>query len=291
MYTFKIDQKTCVRCGLCVEICPASVIEKKPDGTVDFRSEYENICLGCGQCMAICGTKSIVAKSLSYEKNFFELHEATDFFSMLEHRRSIRQFKPEPVKKEDIEKILHSISLAPHGDSAQHVEIAIINSREKIMQILPAISGFYDKLRKWLHNPFMRKIIELRKGKATLKTLLHHLLPRIQKGIYREISFEYDGITRGAHTIMVFHAPIDAEEHVEDAFIFVAYTSIAAQALGLGATVIGLIAPAINKDRKIKKFFHIPPENEAIISLIVGYPKYKYKRGIRRELKKVEWIE
>lgn len=291
MSPFKINQNTCIRCGICVEICPASVIEKNPDGNVNFRSDNENICLGCGQCMAVCSTKSIEVKNLDYEKNFFELSETMDFFSMLEHRRSVRNFKPMPVKQKELEKIIHAISLAPHGDSAQHVEIAIINNRDKMMEILPAISDFYNKLEKWLHNPFMRKIIELKKGKATINTLTHHLLPRIQKGIYRQISYERDGITRGAHTLLVFHAHVNAEEHVEDAFIFVAYASLAAQALGLGATVIGLVAPAINKNSDIKNFFHIPPENEAIISLIVGYPKYKYKRGIRRELKKVEWIK
>jgi nitroreductase len=240
--------------------------------------------------MAVCKTKSIAANDLNYEIDFYEWEDKTDFFDLFERRRSVRHFKPKPVTKEEIDKILHILSTAPHGTSEPHVEITVINSRAKIMEALPYFSEFYHKLGKWLYNPFVRFMIKKQVGADGLKTLIQHVWPRIKLGIYNNGNEQYDGITRGAHTILLFHANKMAEEHKEDAYIYVSFAAMAAQALGLGSTIVGLIPPAINKSKKLKQLFNIPIENECVISLIVGYPKYKYLRGIKRQLKNVEFI-
>lgn len=289
MKTFYINQQTCSFCGICAEVCPANVIIKK-DKNIEFNENNICICLSCGQCMAVCKTKSIIVNGLSYEEDFFEFKEENNFDSLLEHRRSVRRFKAKPVEKELLQKILESISMSPHGDSCHNVEITIVNNREKIFEALPLMSKFYDKIDKWLKNPFIRMAMKKEIGQDGLNTLLYHLRPRIQRGIYRNISYEYDGITRGAHTIMIFHAKKDSPEHTQDAYIQVSVAMLAAQNLALGTTIIGLVPPAINKDKKIRSIFKIPKENEAIISLIIGYPKYKYLRGIKRKLKNIEWI-
>lgn len=288
---FFINRDTCSKCGICVEICPASVIQKNKDGEINFVANHLHLCVSCGQCMAVCHTKSIVVKGFSYETDFFELSDNKDFFSLVEHRRSVRRFKPMPVNKSDMEKILYALTQAPHGDAHHHVEVTIVNSREKIMEALPHISAFYDKLEKWLQNPIIRHMIKKKKGSDTLNTLRNHLLPRIKKGIYRNVSYEYDGITRGAHTLMLFHAHKDSEEHKEDSYILVTYAMLAAQALGLGSTIIGLVPPAINKSKELRKIFAIPDDHESVVSIILGYPKYKYRRGIKRQLKKINWLE
>jgi hypothetical protein len=65
---------------------------------------------------------------------------------------------------------------------------------------------------------------------------------------------------------------------------------LAAHALGLGATIIELIPAAIDKEKKLRKLFSIPDNNVVVASMIVGYPKYKYQRSIKRNLKSVTWI-
>ncbi|PLX09678.1 MAG: hypothetical protein C0596_01265 [Marinilabiliales bacterium] len=288
--SFYIEKSTCSQCGICEAVCPALVIEKLDDGSIDFNSNNLDLCLGCGQCMAVCKTKSVFAKGMNYADDFFEITRADDFLSLLESRRSVRQFKHKPLCQEDLNKIINAISNVPHGDAHHNVEITILNSREKIMEGIPLMSEFFDKLGKWLHNPFMRRIIKKRKGEATLNTLKNHLLPRIEKGVYQNFSDDYDGITRGAYTLMIFHAPYDSEEHVEDAFIMVSYASIAAHALGIGATIVGLVPAALNKSPELRKIYEIPDKHNSVISLILGYPKYKYHRGIKRELKSVKII-
>jgi nitroreductase/NAD-dependent dihydropyrimidine dehydrogenase PreA subunit len=291
MPEFNINQETCSSCSICVDICPAFCLEKNQSGQVNFKEDFKEICLGCGQCMAVCNTKSIVAKGLSYENDFFEFSDSDDFISIVKKRRSVRRFKPKPITDEEIQKILHVVSQAPHGDSHQHVEITVINSREKIMEGLPLMSAFFDKLEKWLKNPFMRWMIKRKKGQHTLNTLMNHLNPRLERHIYRDYSYEYDGITRGAHTLLIFHAPKHSEDHFEDSYIFVTYAMLAAQSLGLGSTIIGLVPAALNKTPKLRKLYNIPDDHDSVTSLIVGYPKYKYRRGIKRNLKKVDFLE
>ncbi len=73
--------------------------------------------------------------------------------------------------------------------------------------------------------------------------------------------------------------------------IYATYSILTAHSLGLGATMIGIIPAAINKVSEVKEIFKIPERNEAVMSVIIGYPKYKYKRTIKRKNKNVEWIK
>jgi hypothetical protein len=36
--------------------------------------------------------------------------------------------------------------------------------------------------------------------------------------------------------------------------------------------------------------FNIPDEHYIITSIIIGYPKYKYQRGIKRNIRDIKWI-
>lgn len=53
-----------------------------------------------------------------------------DVFEAIEKRRSIRKFKPEPVKKEDLRKILEACRLAPSGSNRQPWYFIIVKDIE-----------------------------------------------------------------------------------------------------------------------------------------------------------------
>ena len=137
------------------------------------------------------------------------------------------------------------------------------------------MSKFYNDLVKWLKNPVSRFMIKRQITKETYNTITNHIVPAAKAGHYDTKSGN-DNITRNAPVIMIFHANKGAEEHTNNALICVTYAMLAAHSFGLGTTIIGLIPPAINKVKELKVLFQIPEENEAVISLILGYPKYKY---------------
>jgi nitroreductase/NAD-dependent dihydropyrimidine dehydrogenase PreA subunit len=289
-----IDSETCTQCFHCIEICPGKLIAKDENNKVYFNPGKNHLCLVCGQCMAICNAQSVHIKSLSYKDNMIKLNpnniDFTNFYNFLISRRSVRNFGKKPVEKKLIENILEAIYQAPFGAIQNSVDITVITDKNVIDKALPLMSSFYSKIENWITNPFMRWMIKRNAGIERFNTIKKHLLPRIKTGHY-ELKDGQDHITRNAPVIIIFHAPKESEEHTCDSLIFLTYGLLAAHAQGLGATVIGLIPPAINKVTELKFLFQIPEKNEAVASLILGYPKFQYKRGIKRNRGNEYWIE
>ncbi|MCD4793072.1 MAG: nitroreductase family protein [Bacteroidales bacterium] len=277
-----IDQKLCKQCKLCIEVCPVNIIAN--GDKVHFLDEKIHICLKCGQCMAICSTKAIQIEGISYDKDLFDLPESTinhdEFINFTANRRSVRNFKIKPVEDELIKKILEAVQYAPNGSHPDKMNITVVNDRKLIESQLPAMSKFLDDIVKWMENPLMSRIIKLKKGIETFNTLKNHLYPIAKSGNYK-LEFG-DRISRGAPAIIIFHADKGAEEHSDNSLIWATYAMMAAQSLGLGATIVSLVPAVINKVKEVREAFKIPEEHETVVSVIVGYPKYKYKRGIKR---------
>lgn len=289
----KIDLETCNGCLLCIAVCPYKIFEKDKSKQVFLNSERIKFCVKCGHCMAICKTESITIEGLSYDKNFYELNESDitseNFINFLANRRSIRNFKDKEVPKEVLQQIIDATLFAPYGVTSKDPVIAVVQNKEVIEKSLPIMSKFYNDLVKWIANPISRYMIKRQLTKETYNTITHHIVPAAKTGHYDTRSGN-DNITRNAPVILIFHANKGAEEHTNNTLICVTYAMLAAHSFGLGTTIIGLIPPAINKVKELKELFQIPEENEAVMSLILGYPKYKYKRVIKKEKRDVNWI-
>ncbi len=283
---FQINQQLCIKCKHCIEVCPVNLIETNQKNEVQFIAKRTTICIGCGQCMAVCSTQAITANDLSYDDDFIDLQKQEidydNFMSFLASRRSVRNFKKKPLSVELINKILDSLAFAPFGASPEKMEITVINNRQTIETALPLIENFLDNIIKWVDNPLISLVIKKKKGAETFNTIKNHLYPIAKFDNYK---LKYgDRITRGAPAIFIFHAPKDAEEHTNNALIYATYVMLAAHSLGLGASMIGIVPAAINKVVKVRTVFKIPPNHDAVMSVIVGYPTIKYLRTIKRKV-------
>ncbi len=286
----KINQAHCKKCGICTEVCPNKIILQ--NGHIKFKEEKEHLCLECGQCMAVCPSRAIKVKGLSYENNFREIpHKKADyenFMQTLSSRRSVRNFKNQSVSEELIDEIVNSVSYAPFGAAPEKMEISVINNRQKIESALPLISDFFHGIEKMIESPIASIFLKLFAGKEDFQTVKNHIYPIAKSGIYNLDNG--DGITRGAPAIITIHAAKDAEAHTNNGIIYGTYIMLTAHALGLGATMIECVIPAINRNKKLKQIFQIPDDNEAIMSVVVGYPKYRYRRTIKRNKHKINKV-
>jgi nitroreductase len=242
--------------------------------------------------MAMCKQQAITVNGLSYGDHIKKLPahsiDHNHFIHFLAHRRSVRNFKPKPVREDLIQKVLEAVTHAPYGAEPQKLHITVIPKREIIEKALPHMEGFLDKIVSWLEHPVASRIIKRRNTAETFNTLRNHVYPIAKLGNYK---LKYgDRITRGAPVMLILHAEKGAEEHTNNAMIFATFLLLSAHSLGLGATMVGLVAPAINKVKEVRRIFQIPEGHEASMSVIMGYPKYKYNATIRRNYHRVNWI-
>jgi nitroreductase len=242
--------------------------------------------------MAVCSTKAIQIDDLKYGEDLFNLpgNEVTysSFMDFLANRRSVRNYKNKPIPDELLDKVLESVSYAPFGSAPEKMHITVVNNRKIIENALPHVEAFLEKIPQWIDHPIASRMIKRKNSAEKFKTIKEHLYPIAKMGNYQ---LKYgDRITRHAPALIILHAEKDAEEHSNNSLIFACYMMLAAHSLGLGASLIGLVPPAINKVDVLKDIFKIPRDHESVISLILGYPKFKYKRAIRRQKANVEWL-
>jgi NAD-dependent dihydropyrimidine dehydrogenase PreA subunit/nitroreductase len=285
-----IDKNLCKRCKVCIEICPNGIFRTDSNVT-SVKPERIDLCFMCGQCMAACSEKAIQVSGLDYNKDFFDLPEKIDSFNALIHsRRSVRAFKDIPVPKEIIEQIVDVISFAPPSFTPLKTEIIVVQDKQLIRKSLPYMINMYDYLMKGLNKPIVKHIIRRKIGHEKLQLIQNHIVPMFNIKLPFMKNGTEDAITRNAQAMILFHANIKSENSKTDIIIALTYALLKAHSLGIGATAIDLIPPAIEKTPFLKQIFKIPEENEVIASMILGYPKYKYRRAIQRQLKSVTWI-
>ncbi len=129
----------------------------------------------------------------------------------------------------------------------------------------------------------MKFLIKRKKDMETFNTLKNHLYPMAKLENYK---LKYgDRITRNTPVVIIFHAKKNAKKHTNNSLIYATNSMLTAQSPGLGTSMNEIVPAAINKIPEVRKIFSIPENHEAIISLTIGYPKYKYKKTVKREQK------
>ncbi len=287
-----VNHKTCNVCLFCGDVCPNLLLSKSEDKKVIFHPQFDKLCISCGHCMAICPTNSIHIKNLEYDKDIYHINKETDqneLFNLMKTRRAVRQYKSKEVPRELLEKIAQGIALAPVSFPPNNMEISIVNSSQILAESLDIITESYFKLQKMMKNPIIRMIIKKNAGKD-YQTLKNYILPMLSSKTKKIRDKEIDPIFRGAPVLIVIHGGETALNKEEDGLIAMTYGFLTAEHLGLSTCPVSLIPPIINTENKLKDKLHIPLENKAIASFIVGYGKFKYKKAINREMKNIYYV-
>ena len=285
-----IDSTLCKKCKVCMEVCPNGIF-RTDNNLTSVKSERIELCFLCGQCMASCSEKAIQVLGLDYNKDFFDLPEIINSFdTLIQSRRSVRAFKKIPIPKDILEQIVNALTFAPPSFPPLKTEIVVVQDKELIEQSLPHMVNWYDNLMKRLKNPVVKFIIRRKAGSDRFQTIQNHVVPMFNIKLPSMINGTEDAITRNAQAMILFHADRHSDNYREDIYIAIGYALLKAHSLGIGASAIDLIPPAIERTPYLKNLFQIPEENEVVASMILGYPKHKYKRAIRRQLKTVTWI-
>jgi hypothetical protein len=141
-----------------------------------------------------------------------------------------------------------------------------------------------------MSNPLIRFFLRRKLKPEVFNALTDHVLPSLRFRLPDMKQGGVDTITRGAPAMLLLHAHRESGAHTGDVFIALTYGLLASHALGLGATAISLVPPAIERVSELRAMFQIPSVNEVLASMIVGYPKHHFRKGIQRAVAGVHWL-
>jgi len=172
-----------------------------------------------------------------------------DVLDAIYQRRSVRDYRPEPVDRTILDRLLDAAVHAPSATNSQPWAFAVIKDRDLLERFAEDIKTLYR-----LDPP----IPELA---STPPEMLHHLRDVVSVPGYQ--------VFHHARTLVVIYATYPGG--VEDCYLAAENLMLAACGAGLGTCPIGLARPVLNRP-ETKRELGIPAEFVAALPIVVGYP-------------------
>lgn len=291
-----INREKCNGCGKCVTVC-SDFEFKIVQGKATLAENPVFGCIACGHCMAVCPEDAIEVsgRCLSSEDlfNFPDSREKADYNSLmqlLETRRSIRKFKDKAVSRETIDQVLAAAQTAPMGIPPSDVHLLVLDSKEKVRSFSTDFCHLLDKNRWFVSGWFMALMSPfydkktMRFFKKFMRPLFDIYINSMKKGT--------DHVTYDAPVALYFYGSPYCDP--ADPLIAATYAMVAAESLGLGTCMLGAIHPFIQFGTGAKAFrekYNIRYKSKEGLVLILGYPRVKYDKGVRRSFAGVDFYE
>ena len=273
MSLFSIDQEKCDRDGICVAVCPARIIQLNKTDPVPVPVESaEERCIICGHCVAVCPQGAFSHRDLSPEQCIpiiadRELgpEQAEQF---LRSRRSTRSYKNQPVERSKLEKLIQVACCAPSAVNQQPWRWLVIEDSSELRRLIEFVI-------EW-----MRGIVKENPQEAEERGFLR-ILDSWENGEER--------ICRGAPHVIIAHSHEDWLWGLQDCTLAMEYVELFAPSIGLGTCWAGYFYSAINQYPPLYDALSLPSGHLVHGVMMVGYPRYKYKRLPQRNTPKVTW--
>ncbi|MCB2205835.1 nitroreductase family protein [bacterium] len=272
-----------------MDVCPKDVLQLRAAKVATIEERVDE-CILCGQCVAVCPTASITMPDLP-EANFRKLNRdvlsAEQFEDFLRSRRSVRTFRNTPVEREVVDRILAMAALAPMGFPPHSTGVVVLSDREERKHLLEELVEGYASIDKAMGSAVGRFFVRRAAGGENYRMLREHILhlTRTANADFRRD--RKDRYTYNAPVIMLFHGDTGAMSYEENAHIVCHQAMLAALSMGLGSTIIGLVPPIVDRSKELRQRYGIPDSHRVITSLVLGYPKYRYRQSIQRPLNSV----
>jgi nitroreductase/ferredoxin len=288
--TFSYDR--CNSCGLCVKICKDFSIKMENDKPVLSENALFG-CIACGHCMAVCPSSAIEISGREMSVNdridLSDMKNKPDYEqlkNLMLGRRSIRDFKDQIVEDELIEKIIEAAVSAPMGLPPSDVKLIVFKGKEKVREFSFDVLDYFGKIR-WLFSFPMIGLWRLT-GKESYELIKSFAEPLV-RFFAESRSKQENYLLYDAPLVMYFAASPYSDP--ADPYIPATYAMLAAESLGLGSCMIGSIHPMIQYGaKKLKKKWNLPAKSPGGLFVIFGYPKYKFKSGIKRSFADVTYF-
>jgi nitroreductase len=177
----------------------------------------------------------------------------------LRRRRSIREFKENPVPHDTLEKIIDCARWAPSAINIQPVRWFVVHKPDHVKYLAGQVA---DWMRKAGYAP--RYLAAWEQGK--------------------------DMILRGAPHLILACGTLENVWAPVDCAIALTYLELTAQAHGLGTCWSGLLTRAAGASPSIREFLGLADDLQINGAVMIGYPKYHYWRIPKRNPAIIKWL-
>ena len=263
MLDFSVDNNRCTKCGLCAADCPARIINLAA-GYPQIEPAVEESCYHCQHCLAICPVGAVSIFGLRPENSRSlagNLPDALQMETLIKGRRSVRQYKPENLEPELIERLLAVAGHAPSGMNTRQIRFTVVDDRQ-------TLAGLHDAMMSELS----RKIRDNASG------VVDYFVNYVRQWEEDRIDFLF----RGAPHLLIVSAPQCSVSPLPDCLIALTYFELYAQSLGLGTVWDGLARYAINDLLPhFRSRFGIPDDHLMGNAMAFGRPAIQYARTVQ----------
>lgn len=244
------------------------------DGPEVIRS----LCIGCGQCVAICPQEALdnvnspLVNQIPIKK--MPVLDADTAAQFLRSRRSIRDFQQRSVPRDKILQLLDIARIAPTACNSQGVAYHVVDNSDTLLAIATVVS-------EWAEGELNRNSAMAASPWAPNSAA--------QVEIYHQTG--EDVVLRSAPCLILAIAEENSPAPVHDnTYLSLAYAQLFATSIGLGTCWAGLFeyCAAVGCERLLS-LLDLPANMRVISGLMVGYPKYTYKRLVDRNPLQVTW--
>jgi len=272
MTLFEIDGDKCNKDGICAAECPLKIIDMKSADLPTPISGADALCIDCGHCVAVCPAGALSHRSLQPEaclpvnKDWLLSPEQAEHF--LRYRRSIRNYKKQPVDRAVIERLIRIARYAPTGHNRQPVKWQVIYSADEVQRLNGMVIDW------------MRFMIEKHPKMAEM---MHFDL------VVAAWEMGVDTVSRGAPHLVLANAADSDISGQSACTIAMTFFELAVPAFGLGACWNGFFNFAAMQWQPLKEALALEAGQANFGAIMLGYPKFTYHRMPERNEPEIKW--
>jgi nitroreductase/Pyruvate/2-oxoacid:ferredoxin oxidoreductase delta subunit len=265
MIDFKVDKDKCTQCGSCSKDCPSRIIVMDGDGYPAIAPDKEPNCLRCEHCLAICAAGAISILGFMPEESLAlkgSYPDPRQLETLIKGRRSVRQYKPENLDSELMQRLLDVAWHTPTGTNSRQVRFTVLDDRAKVAR---------------LRDEVMEGLVRLdREGAIPASKAYFSRFIKIWE------KHRVDLIFRDAPHLLIASAPKKVSCPKEDCIIALTTFELYAQACGVGTLWNGLATWAIDQLLPdMRQRLEIPDDHLFGYAMLFGKPAVRYARTVQ----------
>jgi nitroreductase len=204
---------------------------------------------------------------------------AKDFRNLSSSIRTCRSFLPKDVPDAVLLQLVDNMKHYPSASNARPLQISIVRSKEKVKLLNDMTAEKLIRMFRLVCSPWLSPFIRIFVPSVDIRKL-----KRYKNSFIEQKDVNDSQICHHAPAVLLFHGEVSKTGMAEaDANIWATYTSIYANTLGLGTCFNGFIVQAMGKKSKLNPLFKVPGNHRVYASLLIGYPKVRYRNEASRQ--------